>query len=108
MKARELLIQKKKRKRIYLIIIISWSIRISKKKTTTDIFRLTDYLSYLSENSCYFILNFLFSYFNHSFIFFEYNGLIVLFRYFFYSTYLLFHSLFHSFSKPILDIIINI
>src|SRR6266536_1340872 len=89
MKARERLLQKKGRKKIYLIIIISWSIRISKKKTTADIFCLIDYLPYLSESSCHSILDFLFSYFSYSFTFFEYDGLIVLFRYIFISIFLL-------------------
>src|SRR6266536_3527956 len=69
--------------------IISWSIRTSKKKTIVDIFRLIDYLSYLSESSCYSILNFLFFHLSHSFTFFEYGGLIVLFRYIFISIFLL-------------------
>src|SRR6266498_3581950 len=63
MEVRGRLLQKEGRKRIYLIIIISWSICISKKKTTADIFRLINYLPYLSESSCYFILDFLFLYF---------------------------------------------
>src|SRR6266496_2512951 len=71
------------------MIIISWSIRISKKKTTADIFRLTNDLLYLSESSCYSILDFLFSYFSYSFTFFEYGGLIVLLRYIFISIFLL-------------------
>src|SRR6266496_2511034 len=71
------------------MIIISWSIRISKKKTTADIFRLTNVLLYLSESSCYSILDFLFSYFSYSFTFFEYGGLIVLLRYIFISIFLL-------------------
>src|SRR6266536_1272225 len=87
-KARERLLQKKRKKRIYLIIIISWSIRIS-KKTIADIFRLTDYLSYLSKNSYYSILDFLFSYLSYSFIFFEYNGLMISLRYIFISIFLL-------------------
>ncbi len=83
------------------MIIISWSIRTSKKKTTVDIFRQVDYLSYLSENSCHSILDFLFFYLSHSFIFFEYGGLIVSLRYIFISIfYSLFYSLFHSLSKP--------
>src|SRR6266536_821055 len=69
--------------------MISWSIRISKKKTIVDIFRLIDYLPYLSESSCYFILDFLFFYLNHSFTFFEYDGLIILLRYIFISIFLL-------------------
>ncbi|SRR6266536_4821373 len=87
--ARRRLLQKKERKKIYLIIIISWSIRTSKKKTTADIFHLVDYLSYLSESSCYSILDFPFSYFSHSFTFFEYSGLIVSLRYTFISIFLL-------------------
>ncbi len=87
--ARGRLFQKKERKRIYLIIIISWSIRISKKKITADIFRLIDYLPCLSENSCYSILDFLFSYLSHSFTFFEFGGLIVSLRYIFISIFLL-------------------
>src|SRR6266536_6647848 len=83
------LLQKERRKRIYLITIISWSIRTSKKKTIADIFRLVDYLPYLSESSCYSILDFLFFYLNHFFTFFEYGGLIVLFRYIFISIFLL-------------------
>src|SRR6266498_6146164 len=71
------------------MIIISWSIRISKKKTTADIFRLADHLPCLSESSCHSILNFLFFYFSYSFTFFEYGGLIVLFRYIFISIFLL-------------------
>src|SRR6266536_3978368 len=71
------------------MIIINWSIRISKKKTTTDIFRLIDYLPYLSESSYHSILDFPFSHLNHSFTFFEYGGLIILFRYTFISTFLL-------------------
>src|SRR6266511_150935 len=71
------------------MIIISWSIRISKKKTIVDIFRLTDYLPCLFESSCYSILGFLFFYFSHSFTFFEYGGLIVLFRYIFISIFFL-------------------
>src|SRR6266496_2045342 len=71
------------------MIIISWSIRTSKKKTIADIFRLVDYLPYLSESSCYSILDFLFFYLNHFFTFFEYGGLIVLFRYIFISIFLL-------------------
>src|SRR6266511_2269441 len=97
MEARGQLFQKKERKRIYLMIIISWSIRTSKKKTTADIFRLTDHLPYLFESSCYSILDFLFSYHSHSFTFFEYDGLIVSLRYIFIST---FHLLFYSLSKP--------
>src|SRR6266487_1449940 len=89
MKAMGRLLQKKRRKRIYLIIIISWSIRISKKKITADIFRLVNHLPYLSESSCYSILDFLFSHFNHSFTFFEYNGLIISPRYIFISIFLL-------------------
>src|SRR6266511_5437163 len=81
-------LQKEGRNRIYLIIIISWSIRIS-KKMIVDIFRLADRLPYLSESSCYFILNFLFSYLSHSFTFFEYGGLMVLLRYIFISIFLL-------------------
>src|SRR6266536_5475877 len=69
--------------------IISWSIRTSKKKTTVDIFRLIDYLSYLSESSCHSILDFLFSYLSHFFTFFEYGGLIVSLRYIFISIFLL-------------------
>src|SRR6266536_2422984 len=71
------------------MIIISWSIRISKKKTTADIFRLVDYLPYLFESSCYSILNFLFSYLSYSFTFFEYGGLIVSLRYTFISIFFL-------------------
>src|SRR6266536_584394 len=89
MEAREQLLQKKGRKRIYLMIIISWSIRTSKKKTIVDIFRLANHLPYLSENSCYSILDFLFSHLSHSFIFFEYGGLIISLRYIFISTFLL-------------------
>src|SRR6266498_5998012 len=89
MEARGRLLQKEGRKRIYLMIIISWSIRISKKKTIVDIFRLTNYLPCLSESSCYFILGFLFSHLSHSFIFFEYGGLIVSLRYIFISIFLL-------------------
>src|SRR6266498_1937121 len=69
--------------------MISWSIRISKKKTIVDIFRLVDYLLCLSESSCYFIMGFLFSYFSHSFTFFEYGELIVSLRYIFISIFLL-------------------
>src|SRR6266536_4898 len=69
--------------------IISWSIRTSKKKTTADIFRLINYLSYLSESSCHSILDFLFSYLSHSFIFFEYSGLMVSLRYTFISIFFL-------------------
>ena len=98
MEARERLLQKEGRKRIYLIIIISWSIRTSKKKTTADIFRLINYLSYLSESSCHSILDFLFSYLSHSFIFFEYSGLIVSFRYTFISTFLLLDTFTVSFT----------
>src|SRR6266498_5182524 len=86
--ARGRLLQKEGRKRIYLMIIISWSIRIS-KKTTIDIFRLTDYLPYLSENSYHSILNFLFSHLSHSFIFFEYDRLIVSLQYIFILIFLL-------------------
>ena len=86
--ARGRLLQKKGRKKIYLIIIISWSIRIL-KKMTVDIFRLVDYLLYLSENNYHSILNFLFSYLSHSFTFFEYGGLIVLLRYIFISIFFL-------------------
>src|SRR6266542_3875656 len=89
MKVRGRFFQKEGRKRIYLIIMISWSIRISKKKMTVDIFRLIDYLLYLSESSCYSILYFLFSYLSYSFIFFEYGGLIVSLRYIFISIFLL-------------------
>ena len=89
MEIRGRLLQKKGRKRIYLMIIISWNIRISKKKTTADIFHLTNHLPYLSESSCYFILDFPFSHLNHSFTFVEYNGLIVSLRYTFISTFLL-------------------
>src|SRR6266498_5987586 len=71
------------------MIIINWSIRISKKKTTADIFRLIDYLPYLSESSCYSILDFLFFHLNYSFTFFEYGGLIVSRRYIFISIFLL-------------------
>src|SRR6266498_298221 len=81
--------KKKRRKRIYLIIIISWSIRTSKKKTIADIFRLANYLSYLFKNSYHSILNFPFSYFSHFFIFFEYGELIVSLRYIFISIFLL-------------------
>src|SRR6266536_4071948 len=69
--------------------IISWSIRTSKKKTTVDIFRLADHLSYLFESSCHSILDFLFFYLSHSFTFFEYGGLIVSLRYIFISIFLL-------------------
>src|SRR6266498_857845 len=72
------------------MIIISWSICISKKKTTADIFRLANYLLYLSESSCYSILDFLFSHLSHSFTFFEYGKLIVSLRYIFISIFLLF------------------
>src|SRR6266536_4607402 len=89
MEARGRLLQKEGRKRIYLMIVISWSIRTSKRKTIIDIFRLADYLPYLSKNSCYSILNFLFSYLSHSFTFFEYSGLIVSLRYIFISIFLL-------------------
>src|SRR6266536_552950 len=89
METRGRLLQKEGRKRIYLMIIISWSIRISKKKTTVDIFRLADYLSYLSESSCHSILDFLFSHFSHFFTFFEYSELIVLLRYIFISIFFL-------------------
>src|SRR6266498_4095136 len=85
--ARGRLLQKEGRKRIYLMIIISWSIRIS-KKTIIDIFRLADYLLYLSESSCYSILNFLFSHLNHSFTFFEYGELIVSLRYIFIFSFI--------------------
>src|SRR6266498_2843943 len=95
--ARRRLLQKKGRKRIYLMTIISWSIRTSKKKTTVDIFRLTNHLPYLSESSCHSILNFPFYHLSHSFTFFEYDGLIVSLQYTFIST---FHSLFYSLSKP--------
>src|SRR6266498_810869 len=71
------------------MIIISWSIRISKKKMIVDIFRLVNYLPYLFESNCHSILNFLFSYLSHSFIFFEYSGLIVSLRYIFISIFLL-------------------
>src|SRR6266511_4704172 len=83
------LLQKEGRKRIYLMIIISWSIRISKKKTVVDIVRLADYLPCLSESNCHSILDFLFSYLSHSFTFFEYGELIVSLRYIFISTFLL-------------------
>src|SRR6266511_1757017 len=89
MKARGRLLQKKRRKRIYLMIIISWSIRTSKKKIIIDIFRLIDYLPYLSKSSCHSILDFLFSYFSYFFIFFEYSGLIISLRYIFILTFLL-------------------
>src|SRR6266498_5698634 len=89
MEARRRLLQKEGKKRIYLTIIISWSIRTSKKKTTIDIFRLIDYLPCLSKNSCYSILDFLFSYLSHSFTFFEFGGLIVSLRYIFISIFLL-------------------
>src|SRR6266536_3442344 len=89
MEARGRLLQKKGRKRIYLMTMISWSIRTSKKKTTADIFRLIDYLPYLSKSSCYSILDLLFSHFNHSFTFFEYDGLIVSLRYIFILIFLL-------------------
>src|SRR6266536_864552 len=69
--------------------MISWSIRISKKKTTADIFRLANHLPYLSESSCHSILNFPFSHLSHSFTFFEYGRLIVSLRYTFISTFLL-------------------
>src|SRR6266511_1889699 len=88
MEARGRLLQKEGRKRIYLMIIISWSIRTS-KKTTADIFRLADHLPYLSESSCHSILDFPFSHLSHSFTFFEYGGLIVSLRYIFISTFLL-------------------
>src|SRR6266511_4077330 len=89
MEARGRLLQKEGRKRIYLMIIISWSIRTS-KKTTADIFRQADHLPCLSESSCYSILDFSFSHFSHSFTFFEYGGLIVSLRYTFISIFLLF------------------
>ena len=89
MEARGRLLQKEGRKRIYLMIIISWSIRISKKKTIVDIFRLVDYLPYLSESSCYSILDFPFFYLSHSFTFFEYGGLIFSLRYIFISIFFL-------------------
>ncbi len=87
--ARGRLLQKKGRKRIYLIIIISWSIRTSKKKTTADIFHLTDHLSCLSESSYHSILDFPFSYLSHSFTFFEYGELIISLRYIFISIFFL-------------------
>src|SRR6266511_306272 len=71
------------------MIIISWSIRTLKKKMIADIFRLVDYLLYLFESSCHFILDFPFSYFSYSFTFFEYGGLIVSLRYIFISIFLL-------------------
>ncbi|SRR6266511_1305840 len=89
MEVRGRFFQKEERKRIYLKIIISWSIRISKKKMIVDIFRLANYLSYLSENNYYFILNFSFFHFNYFFIFFEYGGLIVSLRYTFISIFFL-------------------
>src|SRR6266511_3096151 len=97
MEARGRLLQKEGRKRIYLMIIISWSIRISKKKTIVDIFRLADYLPCLSESSCHSILGFSFSYLSHSFTFFEYGGLIVSLRYTFISIFLLFDTFTISF-----------
>src|SRR6266498_1820777 len=87
--ARGRLLQKERKKRIYLMIIISWSIRTSKKKMTADIFHLTDHLPYLSESSCHSILDFPFSHLSYSFTFFEYGGLIVSLRYIFISTFLL-------------------
>ncbi len=87
--ARGRLLQKKGRKRIYLIIIISWSIRTWKKKTTADIFHLTDHLSWLSESSYHSILDFPFSYLSHSFTFFEYGELIISLRYIFISIFFL-------------------
>src|SRR6266511_2612779 len=98
MEVRRRLLQKEERKRIYLMIIISWSIRILKKKTIVDIFRLVDHLPYLSESSCYSILDFLFSHLSYSFIFFEYGGLIVLFRYIFISIFLLLDTFIVSFT----------
>src|SRR6266511_5104917 len=89
MEARGRLLQKEGRKRIYLMIIISWSIRISKKKTIVDIFRQADYLPCLSESSCHSILDFSFSYLSYSFTFFEYGELIVSLRYIFISIFLL-------------------
>src|SRR6266536_4046082 len=89
MEARGRLLQKEGRKRIYLMIMISWSIRILKKKTIADIFRLVDYLLYLSKSSCHSILDFLFFYLSYSFTFFEYGGLIVSFRYIFISIFFL-------------------
>ncbi len=89
MEARGRLLQKERRKRIYLIIMISWSIRISKKKTIVDIFRLINYLSYLFKSSCHSILNFPSFYLNYSFTFFEYGGLIVSLRYIFISIFFL-------------------
>src|SRR6266498_1434811 len=77
--------------------MISWNIRISKKKMIVDIFRLVDYLLYLFKNSCYSILDFLFSYFSYSFIFFEYSGLIVSLRYIFISIFFLFDTFIISF-----------
>src|SRR6266536_2205549 len=88
-KARGRLLQKEGRKRIYLITIISWSIRTSKKKTIADIFHLTNHLSYLSESSCHSILDFPFSHLSHSFTFFKYNRLIISLRYTFISIFLL-------------------
>src|SRR6266498_5464877 len=88
MEARGRLLQKKGEKRIYLMIIISWSIRTS-KKTTVDIFRQADYLPCLSESSCHSILDFSFSYLSYSFTFFEYGELIVSLRYIFISIFLL-------------------
>src|SRR6266536_5743543 len=89
METRGQLLKKKGRKKIYLITIISWNIRTSKKKTTADIFRQINHLPYLSESSYHSILDFLFSHFSHSFIFFEYSGLIVSLRYIFISIFLL-------------------
>src|SRR6266536_3446647 len=88
-KTRKRLLKKEGRKRNYLMIIISWNIRTSKKKITAEIFRLIDYLPYLSKSGCHSILNFPFSHLSHSFTFFEYSGLIVSLRYTFISTFLL-------------------
>src|SRR6266536_4461118 len=96
-KTRKRLLKKEGRKRNYLMIIISWNIRTSKKKITAEIFRLIDYLPYLSKSGCHSILNFPFSHLSHSFTFFEYSGLIVSLRYTFIS---IFYLLFHSLSKP--------
>src|SRR6266536_1473793 len=85
------------------MIVISWSIRISKKKTTADIFRLIDYLPYLSESSCYSILDFLFFHLSHFFTFFEYGGLIVLFRYIFISIFFLLDIFRLGDDPPIMD-----
>src|SRR6266536_6308023 len=97
MEARGRLLQKEGRKRIHLMTMISWSIRTS-KKTTADIFRLVDYLPYLSESSCHSILDFPFSHLSHSFTFLEYGGLIVSLRYIFISIFLLLDTFTVSFT----------